>query len=609
MTFFRCLCLLFILCCCNSKPKTDAGMIRVSVLRGPSAIAFAHWMKETPVIDGKPLSVRIIDSPDLMQATLIKGEADIAVLPMISAVNLYNKGIRYHLAGCPIWGTLYLVGRSDKGISGENKSVLHIFGAGTTPDILTRHYLRQHKLNYTLNYSLTTAHEIMQGLLDVYLRTGNEKAYAMVEGLAGYVDRRMSKLDPATVARMMYTADANPQNEMGGMNEVLYQLYCVSGKPRYLELASLFDPSWFLEPLVRNEDILSGLHANTHIVLVNGFARRYESTGEECYRKSVANFWNMLMHSHAYVNGTSSGPRPNVTTETSLTAEHWGEPCHLCNTLTKGIAESCVTHNTQRLNASLFSWTGNPCYADVYMNMFYNAVLPVQSRSTGAYVYHLPLGSPRHKAYMADNDFKCCSGSCAEAFAKLNNGIYYHDDSAVYVNLYVPSKVHWADKKVGLEQAGGFPVEPIVDFTVSVRRPVDFVLNLFIPAWTDGAVVYVNGEKQEMPVRPSSFLKLSRRWADGDRVRIEFRYAFRLQSMPDKENMLAVFYGPMLLAFETRDEVILKGNKDEILAGLSFADSESGRFVLKNGEREFRLRPLFDVDKESYGVYATIRNY
>ena len=213
------------------------------------------------------------------------------------------------------------------------------------------------------------------------------------------------------------------------------------------------------------------------------------------------------------------------------------------------------------------------------------------------------------KAYMADNDFKCCSGSCAEAFAKLNNGIYYHDDSAVYVNLYVPSKVHWADKKVGLEQAGGFPVEPIVDFTVSVRRPVDFVLNLFIPAWTDGAVVYVNGEKQEMPVRPSSFLKLSRRWADGDRVRIEFRYAFRLQSMPDKENMLAVFYGPMLLAFETRDEVILKGNKDEILAGLSFADSESGRFVLKNGEREFRLRPLFDVDKESYGVYATIRNY
>ena len=165
MTFFRCLCLLLILCCCNSKPKTDTETIHVSVLRGPSAIAFAQWMKERPVIDGKTLSVRIIDSPDLMQAALIKGEADIAVLPMISAANLYNKGIQYHLAGCPIWGTLYLAGRSDKGISGLNKPVLHIFGGGTTPDILTRHYLKQHKLDYALNYSFTTAREIMQGLL------------------------------------------------------------------------------------------------------------------------------------------------------------------------------------------------------------------------------------------------------------------------------------------------------------------------------------------------------------------------------------------------------------------------------------------------------------
>ncbi len=114
-----------------------------------------------------------------------------------------------------------------------------------------------------------------------------------------------------------------------------------------------------------------------------------------------------------------------------------------------------MTHNTQRLNASLFR--GRVIHVmRMFMNMFYNAVLPVQSRSTGAYVYHLPLGSPRHKAYMADNDFKCCSGSCAEAFAKLNNGIYYHDDSAVYVNLYVPSKCIGLIKRSGWNKPGDF---------------------------------------------------------------------------------------------------------------------------------------------------------
>ena len=88
-----------------------------------------------------------------------------------------------------------------------------------------------------------TLHKIMQGLLDVYVQTGNEKAYAMVKDMAGYVEGRMAKLTPDRIARIMYTVDANPSNEAGGMNEVLYGLYRVSGDPRHLALARLFDPS------------------------------------------------------------------------------------------------------------------------------------------------------------------------------------------------------------------------------------------------------------------------------------------------------------------------------------------------------------------------------
>lgn len=137
--------------------------MRVSVLRGPSAIAFAQWMEVPPVIDGQTVSVELIDSPDRMQAALIKGETDLAVLPMISAANLYNKGIRFTLLGCPVWGTLYLVGRERQKTRDNN--TLHIFGAKTTPDILTRYYLNQYNLDYSLNYSFATAREIMLGIL------------------------------------------------------------------------------------------------------------------------------------------------------------------------------------------------------------------------------------------------------------------------------------------------------------------------------------------------------------------------------------------------------------------------------------------------------------
>ena len=103
----------------------------------------------------------------------------------------------------------------------------------------------------------------MQGLLDVYTRTHNKKAYDMVKGMADYVCNRMSKLDAATIDKMMVTTKANPQNEMGAMNEVLYKLYQLTSDPKHLALAKMFDPDWFSAPLAESKDILSGLHSNT----------------------------------------------------------------------------------------------------------------------------------------------------------------------------------------------------------------------------------------------------------------------------------------------------------------------------------------------------------
>lgn len=123
-------------------------------------MAFAQWLEQPPVIEGKRVAVTVAESPDIAQAALIKGEADIAVLPTISAANLYNKGVRLEMAGCPIWGTLYLVGRT-----GSNDSTIHIFGRGTTPDILTRHYLSNEGQQPPLNYVFQTAGEITQGLM------------------------------------------------------------------------------------------------------------------------------------------------------------------------------------------------------------------------------------------------------------------------------------------------------------------------------------------------------------------------------------------------------------------------------------------------------------
>jgi len=453
-----------------------------------------------------------------------------------------------------------------------------------------------------------TYHKIMQGLLDVYTLTGNKKAYTIVLNMADYVKERMEKLSPEVIEKILYTINANPPNEPGGMNYVLHNLYAVSKDPAHLKLASLFDRKWFTQPLYEGQDILPGLHSNTHLPLVIGFARRYENTGETYYRDVTAHFWDILIHHHTFVNGSSSGPRPTATTPTSRTAEHWGLPDLLSKTLTSEIAESCVTHNTQKITGTMFRWTASPECANIYMNTFYNSVMALQNSENGTYVYHLPLSSPQKKKFLKETDFRCCNGSSIEAFSHLNSNIYFYNNDNFWVNMYIPSEVNWKTRETTISQKGNFPANPTIQFAVTTRKPSKFAINLFMPDWvTKQTKVLINGKPVFIDIKPLSYVKLNRKWKNGDKIELIFDYKFYVKTMTDNKNMLALYYGPVLLAFETDKELFLKGS----IADISNSISKQGSgmdFMLKNNGAEYKLLPFYEINNSTYGVYTTIRN-
>jgi DUF1680 family protein len=233
----------------------------------------------------------------------------------------------------------------------------------------------------------------------------------------------------------------------------------------------------------------------------------------------------------------------------------------------------------------------------------------LQSAHTGACVYHLPLGSPRKKAFLKENDFRCCNGTSIEAFSSLNSGIYYHNDSILWVNMYVPSKVTWTEKDIDIEQAGNFPSDSSIEFTISAKKRSAFNLKLLVPSWAKKADVYINNKKQSIKITPDSYISLNREWKNNDKIRLVFHYDFYIKSMPDDKNVIAIFYGPVLLSFESATEMILKGDYHSILNNLSVVDISNHAFHLLNNGKTYLLRPLYDIESESYGVYATIREY
>ncbi len=450
-----------------------------------------------------------------------------------------------------------------------------------------------------------TYHKIMQGLLDVYTLTGNKKAYNLVLNMADFVKQRMDKLSPEVIEKMLYTVEANPGNEPGGMNDVLHNLYTVSKDPEHLKLASIFDRKWFSQPLYEGKDILSGLHSNTHLPLVIGFAKRYENTDETYYRDVTAHFWDMLIHHHSFVNGTSSGPRPIKTTPTSRTAEHWGVADSLSTSLSNEIAESCVSHNTQKITSTLFRWTATPEYAEQYMNTFYNAVMALQNCENGTCVYHLPLSSPQRKKFLKETDFRCCNGSTIEAFTHLNSNIYFWNKNNFWVNLYIPSEVKWEKQGVTISQTGNFPANATVQFAVSTKKPRKFAFNFFVPEWaTSQTRIVINGKSVSVDTKSLSYMTLDRLWKNGDKIELIFDYKFYVKTMPDNHNMLAIYYGPILLAFETDKELILKGDNASILNSIT-KQANDMVFTLKNGGSDYKLIPFYEIKNSAYGVYFT----
>jgi NitT/TauT family transport system substrate-binding protein len=123
---------------CGGKQNSD--LIRTATLKGPGGMAMIKMIDEKPVIGKKASRYSISNEPNQVRDLMFREEVEFAVLPMNTAVMLYNKGLPYILLAVPVWGTLYLFG-TDSGIKSWNDlkgKKISLMGKGMTPDIIFR---------------------------------------------------------------------------------------------------------------------------------------------------------------------------------------------------------------------------------------------------------------------------------------------------------------------------------------------------------------------------------------------------------------------------------------------------------------------------------------
>ncbi|MEU1181147.1 beta-L-arabinofuranosidase domain-containing protein [Streptomyces sp. NPDC005820] len=439
-----------------------------------------------------------------------------------------------------------------------------------------------------------TCHKILRGLLDAHTLAGNAQALTLASGLGDWVHSRLARLPKAQLERMwsIYIA-----GEYGGMNEVLADLYALTGRAEHLAAARCFDNTTLLDACAQDRDILDGRHANQHIPQFTGYLRVFDHTGEARYADAAWHFWRMVAGPRTYsLGGTGQG-------------EMFRARGAIAATLGDNNAETCATYNLLKLSRQLFFREPDPVYMDHYERGLTNHILAsrrdARSTSSPEVTYFVGMGPGVVREY--DNTGTCCGGTGMENHTKYQDSVYFRsaDGGTLFVNLSVASTLRWPERGFVVEQTSAFPAEGVR--TLTFREGAGALdLRLRIPSWaTTGVTVTVNGVPHPAPAVPGSYLSVNRTWRPGDRVQISTPYRLRVERALDDPTVQSVFHGPVLLVAQSPAQGFRAFSfyKDFTLQGdLAAAIGPEGRpqYFTTHG---LTLAPFFVADSTRYHAY------
>ena len=464
---------------------------------------------------------------------------------------------------------------------------------------------------------LYNIHKIYAGLRDAYLVAHREEAKDMLVKLTDWMERTTANLTDTQMQDML-------RSEHGGLNETFADVAAITGDKRYLTLAHRFSHDIILNPLLKQEDKLTGIHANTQIPKVIGFKRIADIEKNDDWSKAADFFW------HTVVNNRSITIGGNSVYEHFHPADNF-EPMR---TSEQG-PETCNTYNMLRLTKMLYATSADAKYMDYYERALFNHILSTQDPVQGGFVYFTPMRSGHYRVYsQPQTSFWCCVGSGLENHARYGEMIYAHKgNDQLFVNLFIPSTLEWGD--INIEQSTSFPDEEGTSVIVTSKKGKNkkFTLNIRVPEWVNEGELSltINGKAEKVNIA-DGYVKVNRSWKDGDKLHISMPMHLRAIDMPDNSHNYSFLYGPIVLAsrmgtqrqdgmfaddsrgghiaqgprLPLQNMPVVVGSTEDIMSHITKTDGKM-EFTLKGVSPEnyegMKLEPFYRIHESRYMVY------
>lgn len=369
----------------------------------------------------------------------------------------------------------------------------------------------------------------------------------------------------------------------------LVKLYYVTRERKYLDLAMHFideranEPNYFTEEEKRRgaDRIIDELknfdlkYAQAHMQprlqktaeghAVRGMymfcamadlAYEYDDAG---LMEACEALWDNITNKRMYITGSvgSSGFQERFTTDYDLPND-------------SNYSETCASIGLALFGLRMAAIKRDACYIDIVEKALYNTVLAGISIKGDSYFYVNPLEvwpkscmpntSKSHVKSVRQGWFNvaCCPPNIARTLASLGQYIYFKDDTALYLNLFIGNKteVVFGQHEVDLELKTSFLMDGKSTLTFETKIVCEFSLEIRVPDYAEGYAFTLNSKPVE-PEMQNGYASFSGPWHGKNVIEIEFvikpKFIAAHTQVRADAGKVALMKGPLVYCLEEID--------------------------------------------------------
>lgn len=377
--------------------------------------------------------------------------------------------------------------------------------------------------------TIYTASKLLMGLCDIYTIAKRDIAKQIAVLYADALLDRVLQKASLEKKEVLYKLG------LGSLSSSYLALYGITQNQNYLNYAKeLIEGS-----TICTLDSLAGHDVKVVIGDMYGAALLGRYVQDTVYQELVYTRWNDIVDNYVWLTG-GIGVKGKFVHKSEFVA--MAED--LCG------SELCNTLDFMELTQLMYENYAEQKMVSYYERALYNTLYAAYELDGGMAAYYSTMRPGHYKKYSTPYEtVSCCAQAAYEFAAQFTQMVYAHADSALYVNMFVPSSMWCEELGISLMQQTKFPHQGRTTLFITDAPGKEFSIFLRHADWSLSNVsnAFINGVRYKLEPNENGYVELRHAWKEGDVITLNLTQQLDLNTMGDNQEYVAFSYGPVLL--------------------------------------------------------------